>query len=118
MKQSPGDPAATQTVATRTAELETKVSQLQKLRNESESFLQDVLSDSNGVSFHRFQMVLWTVLLGIIFVVSVYDNLAMPQFSGPLLTLMGISSGTYLGFELLGKRSASDGLRAGKEVLR
>ena len=49
-------------------------------------------------------MVLWTILLGIIFVASVYDNLAMPKFSGPLLALMGISAGTYLGFELIGKQ--------------
>ncbi len=49
---------------------------------------------------------------------SVYDNLAMPGFSGPLLLLMGISAGTYLGFELLGKQSASTDLGPGKEVLR
>jgi hypothetical protein len=84
----------------------------------SRGLFTDVISDSNGYSFHRFQMVLWTILLGIIFVASVYDNLAMPRFSGPLLALMGISAGTYLGFELLGKRSDSVDLREGKEVLR
>lgn len=84
----------------------------------SKGLFTDILSDANGYSFHRFQMVLWTILLGIIFVASVYDNLAMPRFSGPLLALMGISAGTYLGFELLGKRSGSDDLRVGKEVLR
>ncbi len=84
----------------------------------SAGFFTDIISDANGYSFHRFQMVLWTFLLGIIFVASVYDNLAMPKFSGPLLVLMGISAGTYLGFELVGKRSASTDLSAGKEMLR
>ena len=35
-----------------------------------------------------------------IFVASVYKNLSMPQFSATLLGLMGISSGTYLGFKV------------------
>ena len=38
-------------------------------------------------------------VLGDIFGVSVYGNLAMPEFSSTLLGLMGISSGTYIGFE-------------------
>lgn len=75
----------------------------------SQGFLTDILSDANGYCFHRFQIFLWTVLLGVIFVGSVYDNLAMPKFSGPLLALTGISAGTYLGFELLSKRSTSGG---------
>ena len=87
-------------------------------RATSRGLFTDIIADANGCSFHRFQMVLWTFLLGIIFVTSVYDNLAMPKFSGPLLALMGISAGTYLGFELLGKRSDSVDLRMGKEVLR
>ncbi len=84
----------------------------------SKGLFTDILSDANGYSFHRFQMVLWTILLGIIFIASVYDNLAMPKFSGALLALMGISAGTYLGFELLGKKSASTDLDPGKEALR
>jgi hypothetical protein len=43
--------------------------------------LSDLLSDANGYSFHRFQIAVWTVILGIIFVVSVARELAMPQFS-------------------------------------
>ena len=84
----------------------------------SKGFFADIISDTNGYSFHRFQMLLWTFLLGVIFMVSVYDNLAMPKFSGSLLALMGVSAGTYLGFELLSKRSASDDLGVGKEVFR
>jgi hypothetical protein len=67
----------------------------------SQGFLTDVLRDNSGsVSLHRFQMFVWTLVLGIIFVASVYHDLAMPQFSATLLGLMGISSGTYLGFKV------------------
>ena len=88
-----------------------------KTKSTSAGFFTDILSDANGYSFHRFQMLLWTVLLGLFFAVSVYDDLRMPRFSGPVLALMGISAGTYLGFELLGRRSTADDLKAGKEVL-
>ncbi len=61
------------------------------------NFPTDILSDAHGVSFHRFQMLIWTVVLGFIFIHSVFTRLAMPQFSTTLLTLMGISAGAYLG---------------------
>ncbi|HEX3128292.1 MAG TPA: hypothetical protein VH394_13260 [Thermoanaerobaculia bacterium] len=66
----------------------------------SKGFLQDVLSDSEGISLYRFQLFAWTLVLGVIFCASVYNGLEMPQFSTTLLGLMGISSGTYLGFKV------------------
>jgi len=72
----------------------------------SRGFLTDILSDSaGGISIHRFQMFVWTITLGVIFVVSVYKDLSMPQFSTTLLGLMGISSGTYLGFKFPEKKN-------------
>lgn len=65
----------------------------------SSGFLRDILSDSSGYSFHRFQIFAWTIVLGIIFVSSVYNNLNMPEFSTTLLGLMGLSAGTYIGFK-------------------
>lgn len=65
----------------------------------SKGFLRDVFSDGSGYSFHRFQIFAWTIVLGIIFISSVYNNLTMPEFSATLLGLMGISSGTYIGFK-------------------
>lgn len=65
----------------------------------SAGFLRDILSDSSGYSFHRFQIFAWTIVLGVIFVSSVYYGLTMPEFSTTLLGLMGISSGTYIGFK-------------------
>jgi hypothetical protein len=67
---------------------------------ESKGFLNDILSDGTGVSFHRFQIVVWTIVLGFIFSRRVLNHLAMPEFGTNLLTLMGISSGTYLGLKL------------------
>jgi hypothetical protein len=66
----------------------------------SRGFLNDVLSDDQGISIHRFQLFAWTLVLGVIFCASVYNGLEMPQFSTTLLGLMGISSGTYLGFKV------------------
>lgn len=67
---------------------------------ETRGFFTDLVSDENGVSFHRFQMVAWTVYLGVIFLMNVYTSLTMPNFDTTLLALMGISSGTYLGFKI------------------
>ncbi|HXO28853.1 MAG TPA: hypothetical protein VOA80_15995 [Thermoanaerobaculia bacterium] len=64
------------------------------------SFFHDILSDSNGtLGLHRFQIVVWTIVLGLIFIDSVVMELSMPVFSSTLLASMGISAGTYLGFK-------------------
>lgn len=65
----------------------------------SQGFLRDILSDGSGYSFHRFQIFAWTIVLGVIFVSSVYNGLTMPEFSPTLLGLMGLSAGTYIGFK-------------------
>jgi len=74
----------------------------------SKGFLRDILSDGENISFHRFQMVVWTLVLGIIFAWSVYRNMTMPEFDASLLTLMGISSGTYVGFKFPEKLKTGD----------
>lgn len=66
----------------------------------SHGFSNDLLSDATGVSFHRLQMFVWTIVLGIIFISSVWKRLAMPEFSATLLALQGLSAGTYLGFKM------------------
>jgi hypothetical protein len=69
-------------------------------RPKSQRWFIDILSEDNGVSFHRFQMVAWTLVLGLIFLYTVYHDLVMPDFDTTLLGLMGISSSTYVGFKL------------------
>ena len=89
----------------KTAELDETIKKINEASSglskpESEGICKDLLSDVNGVNFHRFQMVIWTVVLMALFIAGVYSTLAMPQFSNTLLALMGISSGTYLGFKI------------------
>ena len=59
----------------------------------------DLLRERSSVDFHRFQLMTWTLILGVIFIFGVFYQLAMPKFDATLLALMGISSGTYLGFK-------------------
>jgi hypothetical protein len=86
---------------TRLAQLNQQIQALTPPASDSVSagFLRDILGDSSGYSFHRFQIFAWTILLGIMFVSSVYNGLTMPEFSTTLLGLMGLSSGTYIGFK-------------------
>ncbi len=67
--------------------------------------LYDLLGDNYLISFHRFQIFLWTLVLGVIFVNTVFHDLTMPEFSPTLLAIMGISGGTYLGFKLPEQRT-------------
>jgi hypothetical protein len=76
-----------------------RVLDAQQAPTTSAGFMRDILSDGSGYSFHRFQIFAWTIVLGIIFVSSVYNNLTMPEFSTTLLGLMGLSAGTYIGFK-------------------
>jgi hypothetical protein len=59
-----------------------------------------VTNDDGAVALERFQIVVWTIVLGGIFVTAVVWDLTMPEFNATLLALMGISSGTYVGFKL------------------
>jgi hypothetical protein len=45
-------------------------------------------------------MVVWSVLLGGLYLHSVLVYVTMPDFSATLLGLMGLSSGTYVGFKM------------------
>jgi hypothetical protein len=72
----------------------------------SRGFWRDlVLGDDGVVALDRLQIVVWTIVLSGVFVTSVLWDLIMPEFNTTLLALMGISSGTYLGFKLPPKQS-------------
>jgi hypothetical protein len=66
----------------------------------SKNFLVDTLTDANGVSLHRFQMLAWAVVIGAIFCFEVYRDLTLPAFDATILGILGISGGTYLGFKV------------------
>jgi len=81
-------------------QLQTDITQRKaSLQLESQGFWNDILTDANGISFHRLQMLIWTLVLVIVFCYSVWASLAMPDFSANLLALQGITAGTYLGFK-------------------
>ena len=62
-------------------------------------FWADLVSDSTGPKLHRIQMIAWTFILAIIFTWNVFWNFVFVEFDTNLLLLMGIASGTYLGFK-------------------
>jgi hypothetical protein len=66
----------------------------------TQGFFKDVITDINGTAIHRLQVFCWTLILGGVFIIGVYRNLAMPEFGGTLLALMGISSAGYVGFKI------------------
>ena len=85
------------------ADLQHQALQIRKAQDfmlgKSRGFLIDLVSDRQGVTIHRFQILGWTVVLGLIYVFAVIGSLSLPRFDAVTLGLMGISSGTYLGFK-------------------
>lgn len=78
-----------------------EVNKYQNIDKTTHSFWEDIVTDPGGSpALHRFQIVAWTMVLGFIFIYSVWKNLTMPAFSETLLSLMGLSSATYLGFKV------------------
>lgn len=66
----------------------------------TQGWFRDLTTDLNGTALHRIQVLCWTIALGLVFLVGVYRDLAMPpDFSATLLALMGISSAGYVGFK-------------------
>ncbi len=111
-KIDPNDKVAT---TAKDAEIEAQAGRVTGLKAELKDWraknrrqlLLDLLSEEDAsagqgrvITFHRFQIVVWTLILGVVFVSEVFTKLAMPVFDATLLTLMGISSGTYLGFKV------------------
>jgi hypothetical protein len=65
----------------------------------SQGWFKDLTTDANGPALHRLQVVVWTLVLGVVFVIGTYRELSMPEFSNTLLALLGITSAGYLGFK-------------------
>lgn len=82
-----------------------------KPAQQSQGFLKDILSDDYGISFHRFQIFAWTIVLVAVFIRQVTAYMTMPEFDSSLLVLMGISSGTYLGVKVTEKTGKKTGMK-------
>jgi hypothetical protein len=51
----------------------------------------------------RLQMLVWNFILGIVFIWQSVFQWTMPTFDPMLMTLLGISSATYVGFKFVAK---------------
>ncbi|MCC3160446.1 hypothetical protein LJ737_24630 [Hymenobacter sp. 15J16-1T3B] len=78
----------------------------------SHGWMTDILSDSNGVSIHRLQKVVITVLLGYFFVRTVYKTVALPEWNNNETLLLAISSATYLGLKWQENKPGTEAVNA------
>ncbi len=62
-------------------------------------FFADLTSDEGGVAVHRLQMLIFTVVVGLMFLYQVFTTCSMPTFDANTLALLGISGATYIGFK-------------------
>lgn len=65
----------------------------------SQGFFVDILSDDNGISLHRFQNLVWSLIAIIVYlykVAGIKTGCELPELSDTLLALTGLSTATYL----------------------
>jgi len=98
------DPALIAQLAAKTVELRQHQVTIRRLQRDNirGTFISDLLTDENGNSLHRLQLLLFTLLFGAGFVISVAAKQSLMGFNANMLALMGISSGVYVGFKLPG----------------
>lgn len=75
----------------------------------SHGFIRDIAGGS-GVSLHRLQMIGWTLVLALAFIMQVLYKMSIPDFNPTLLGLMGLSAGTYIGFKFPENQSPQAGV--------
>ena len=90
--------------ASGSAKLNDLVLLLQTYKNRTQPFetngwFKDLTTDIGGAALHRLQAVVWTTIVGSIFIYQVYLTGAMPVLNENLLLLMGISNAGYVGFK-------------------
>jgi len=79
----------------------------------SEGFFIDILSDDTGISLHRFQNFVWTLIAIVVYLYKVSlirTGCELPELSDTLLALTGISSATYLVLRAKENNPAPDAL--------
>lgn len=58
----------------------------------------DKTTKTYRLSLHRCQIAIWSLIVLSIFIINTIDKMHLAEIPGNLLVLMGISGGTYLGF--------------------
>jgi len=69
----------------------------------SQGFFNDLISEGGDPEIARLQMLVWNFMLGIIFIWQSVFQWTMPTFDPTVMTLLGISSATYVGFKFVPK---------------
>lgn len=72
-------------------------------------FFKDLTSDESGVAVHRLQMLVFTIVVGLMFLNQVFTTGTMPHFDINTLLLLGISGATYIGFKTTEAQPKLDG---------
>jgi len=65
----------------------------------NQSFIKDIVSDTKGISIFRIQLILFSLLLGSYFIISVISEMLLPVFDIMFLILFSISNIIYLVFK-------------------
>ncbi|MCX6316245.1 MAG: hypothetical protein NTW29_03070 [Bacteroidetes bacterium] len=83
-----------------TSEIEQNIPRHQDVYRKG-NFFKDILSDKNGISIHRFQNVVWTIIAIFVYFYKFSNPVkgsekGLPDLDQTLLALTGISSATYL----------------------
>ena len=75
---------------------------------ETSNFFVDILTDVNGITLARLQLLMWNLVIGAVFVSRVFTDLEMPNFDATTLGLIGLSGGAYVGFKVPEKQTKPD----------
>jgi len=65
----------------------------------SKGIVTDLLVSNGTLSLQRLQMIVWTIVLGLIYIWEFKNTLTLPNPSAQWLGLMGLVSGIYVGFK-------------------
>lgn len=75
--------------------------------HKSEGFFNDIFSENGAICIHRYQIVVFNLVVGVFFLYNVFSELKMPVLSETILTLLGISSATYASLKAIQVKSAN-----------
>jgi hypothetical protein len=97
---APADPAAAAAAASVAAQCFAAGRQSMRITN---GLVTDLLSETSPRDWdpHRAQVLLFSGIFGIYYIFQLNRMLALPSFSADVLTLLGISGATYLGFKVV-----------------
>ncbi|WP_155524276.1 hypothetical protein [Burkholderia sp. PAMC 28687] len=79
-------------------------------------FFKDLTSDESGVAVHRVQMLIFTIVVGLMFLNQVFTTCTMPRFDINTLLLLGISGATYIGFKTTEAQPKTDGVATSEDM--